>query len=116
KGHQLVGKQSAHTVSQGVSTVLRAIGVQPQEREGPGARRREVFDGGQRRLEECGCPSATRWIGVLACAFGQCPKRSAMAIFRSLVFEPVALIAHEVSEPTGVWVPCVLDKGRKASS
>src|SRR5437667_10719145 len=51
---------------------------------------------------------------VLACAFGQCPKRPAMTIFRAGFFQPSAIIAHEISEPTGVRVPSVLDESREA--
>ena len=91
-----------------------AIGVQPQQREGPGARRREVLDDGKRRLEERGSPSAARWIGVVACAFAQCPKRPPVTVLRARVFQPSAVVAHEIAEPTRVWVPGVLDEGRKA--
>src|SRR5206468_3435523 len=72
--------------------------------------------GGQCGLEECRCPSAARRISVLACAFGQCPKRPSMTVFGSLLFEPAAVVAHEISEPAGVRIPRMLDECGKACS
>src|SRR5690606_33189461 len=39
------------------------------------------------------------------------PEGSPMAVFGALVFEPTAVIAHEVSEPACIRVPGVFDEG-----
>src|SRR6185436_2857273 len=90
------------------------IGVQAQEREGPGPRRREVLDDGKRSREERSSPSAARWIDVVARTFAQCPKRPPVAILRARGFQPSAVVAHEIAEATRVRIPGVLDEGRKA--
>src|SRR6266567_3095444 len=101
-------------VGHGVSSNVSAIGVQPKERESPGPRRREILDDREGGLEKRRSPSAAGCIAVLACAFGECPKGPAVAIFRTRSFQPSAVVAHEISKPAGVWIPGMLDERRKA--
>src|SRR5580698_1154986 len=65
-------------------------------------------------LEERPGPSAAGWIDVPPRAFGQCPKRPAVAIFRTLFFQPPAIVAHEISKPAGIRIPGVLDERGEA--
>src|SRR5271156_5600698 len=103
-------------VGENVATGLGAVGVQAQKRERPGSWRREFLDDGKRSLEQCPRPCAARWIDIVPCAFGQCPKGPAMTVFRALLFQPSAVVAHKISKPAGVRVPGMLDERCKVRS
>src|SRR6185437_15808830 len=112
--HQPVAQQLAHAVRKHISVFQCAISVQTQEREGPGAWRRELLDNGKGGLEKCRGPRAAGRIGVRACAFPQSPKRPGMAVFRARLFQPSPVIPHKISEPTRVRIPCVLNESCKS--
>src|SRR6185312_15887643 len=93
-----------------------AVGVQPEQGECPGARRRETLRAWQRLDEQCGGPTAPRRCGIAPRAFAQRPERPPVAVLRAAVFQPNAIKAHEITKSPRFRVPGMLDKGRQARS
>src|SRR5258705_1441727 len=102
-------------VGDGISTNLSAIGVQSKERESPGPWGREILDDREGGLEKRRSPSAAGWIAILACAFGECPKGPAVAIFRTRSFQPSAVANHSNSETAAVPSPRMLGEDLETS-
>ncbi len=96
------------------SAVASAVGVQPKQCESPGARGAEVLGRQQRLGEQCGGPPPPRRACIAARALTQSPECPPVTIFRTPIFKPASIKAHEVAKPLGIRVPCMLDKCSKS--
>ena len=112
-GHQPGGEELPHTLGGGIGVGHGAIGVQPEQREGPCARRCEVLHRRQCFGEQAGGPAPTGLVRIAARAYAQGPECPPVAVLRAAIFQPAAIEAHEVAKPPGIRVPGVLHERRE---
>ena len=66
-------------------------------------------------LKESACRSAQSGILRMAEHRSQGPQGAAMAVFRANVFQPFAVIAEKISEPSGIGMKCEPEKSQIAA-
>jgi len=111
--HQPVGQNTAHVAGAAIIWNHCAIAIQTQQRESRSTGRTKRFRYRQRPGEQGGRPLTPGAVGISARTLTQRPQGPSMAVLGALLFEPGAVVAHEIAKPAGSRIPRMLDEGSK---